>query len=129
MENRQTNLFPPLQPSAMRSSMLATTAEMATKVPTSNLARRGLVYPNLPIPCTRRSYSQYPPARRRCLFQRSGPTYILTGRRALSNTPLRKFADVDDSLDFRQQDRESDEVDVCIVGGGISPVYSYDLLY
>ncbi|MCJ1399453.1 hypothetical protein MMC11_002655 [Xylographa trunciseda] len=30
----------------------------------------------------------------------------------------RKFADVDEDFDPRQQDRESDEVDVCIVGGG-----------
>ncbi|MCJ1317111.1 hypothetical protein MMC15_002433 [Xylographa vitiligo] len=31
---------------------------------------------------------------------------------------MQKFADVDETFDPRQQDRESDEVDVCIVGGG-----------
>lgn len=39
-------------------------------------------------------------------------------RRAISSTARRTFADVDDSFDPRQQERESDEVDVCIVGGG-----------
>lgn len=43
---------------------------------------------------------------------------IAERRRAISTTPLRKFADVDESLDPRLQFRESDEVDVCIVGGG-----------
>lgn len=39
-------------------------------------------------------------------------------RRAISSTARSRFADVDDAFDPRQQERESDEVDVCIVGGG-----------
>ncbi|KAF2871983.1 electron transfer flavo protein-ubiquinone oxidoreductase-like protein [Massariosphaeria phaeospora] len=39
-------------------------------------------------------------------------------RRALSSTARKRLADVDDTFDPRQQDREADEVDVCIVGGG-----------
>jgi len=46
------------------------------------------------------------------------PIAIAGQRRALSTTPRRRFADVDDSFDPRLQYRESDEVDVCIVGGG-----------
>jgi hypothetical protein len=41
--------------------------------------------------------------------------------RALSTSRPARYATVDESLDFRDQDRESDEVDVCIVGGGNSP--------
>ena len=41
-------------------------------------------------------------------------------QRALTTASVQKFADVDSSFDPRQQDRESDEVDVCIVGGGTS---------
>lgn len=39
-------------------------------------------------------------------------------RRAFTDTAKRRFASVDDSFDPGQQERESDEVDVCIVGGG-----------
>ncbi|KAL2021276.1 hypothetical protein VTK56DRAFT_7355 [Thermocarpiscus australiensis] len=41
-----------------------------------------------------------------------------TPRRCLSTTPTRSYADVDDSFDPATIERESDEVDVCIVGGG-----------
>ena len=46
------------------------------------------------------------------------PNAPLTQRRAFSATALRSRADVKDVFNPRQQDRESDEVDVCIVGGG-----------
>ena len=47
------------------------------------------------------------------------PVSITAGqRRALSTTIRRPFASVDDSFDPRTIERESDEVDVCIVGGG-----------
>ena len=39
-------------------------------------------------------------------------------RRAISATARTRFADADDSFDPRTVERESDEVDVCIVGGG-----------
>ena len=46
------------------------------------------------------------------------PNVPLTQRRTFSATTLRSRADVRDVFDPREQDRESDEVDVCIVGGG-----------
>lgn len=39
-------------------------------------------------------------------------------RRAISSTPRTRLAAVDDSFDPSQIERESDQVDVCIVGGG-----------
>ncbi|KAF2097688.1 electron transfer flavo protein-ubiquinone oxidoreductase-like protein [Rhizodiscina lignyota] len=39
-------------------------------------------------------------------------------RRALSSTARARFASADESFDPKQQERESDQVDVCIVGGG-----------
>jgi len=39
-------------------------------------------------------------------------------RRAFSNTARARLASADEPSDPRTQDRESDEVDVCIVGGG-----------
>lgn len=39
-------------------------------------------------------------------------------RRGLSSSTRRKFATVEDHLDPLQQEREADEVDICIVGGG-----------
>ncbi|KAI9762113.1 MAG: hypothetical protein M4579_000593 [Chaenotheca gracillima] len=62
----------------------------------------------------------FPPARRRCLQQqpRRSPWSSLQQSRSFSLTSIRRLAEVDDSFDFRQQERESDEVDVCIVGGG-----------
>ncbi|KAK3049393.1 hypothetical protein LTR09_009312 [Extremus antarcticus] len=55
----------------------------------------------------------------RCLLRGYRPASITAGqRRAFSNTIRRRFATVDDSLETLHQDRESDQVDVCIVGGG-----------
>jgi electron-transferring-flavoprotein dehydrogenase len=45
-------------------------------------------------------------------------TRIAGQRRAFSNTARARLASEKDSFDPRTQDRESDEVDVCIVGGG-----------
>ncbi|MCJ1225997.1 hypothetical protein MMC12_002646 [Toensbergia leucococca] len=70
------------------------------------------------VPRAWRAHSHFSPARRRYLFQQSGFNALATARRTFSCTPFRTLADVDDSFDPRQQDRESDEVDVCIVGGG-----------
>jgi electron-transferring-flavoprotein dehydrogenase len=39
-------------------------------------------------------------------------------RRAFSVSVPRRYAEVDESFDPNSIDRESDEVDVCIVGGG-----------
>lgn len=93
---------------------------MHSKTPVASLPRRSLNISNFFVPTTRRAYSHFPPARRRCLLQQSRPNCLLLSRRTLSTTPWRRLADVDDSYDPRGQERESDEVDVCIVGGGMS---------
>ena len=59
----------------------------------------------------RRRLSQYRPAR---------SAFIAGQRRAFSGTVRTRYATVEDSVDPRDQPRESDEVDVCIVGGGMS---------
>lgn len=56
-------------------------------------------------------------------FERRRPTakrpkLSIVPTRALSTSRSSRYATVEESLDFREQDRESDEVDVCIVGGG-----------
>ena len=45
-------------------------------------------------------------------------------RNTFSTTAKRSLADVSDTFDPQQQERESDQVDVCIVGGGIFPLRS-----
>ena len=74
------------------------------------------------LQCIKRAHSHFPPARRRCLFQPPRPICFASPQRNLTTSICRKYADVDDSFDSRQQDRESDEVDVCIVGGGTSSI-------
>lgn len=93
---------------------------MASKTSVSSLARRSLNTSHFSVLTIRRAYSHFPPTRRRCLLRQSKHNYFLTSRRPFSTTPWRGLADVDDSFDPLQQDRESDEVDVCIVGGGMS---------
>ena len=96
---------------------------MASRTQISSLARRSLFTCNVyvRVPTTRRAYSYFPPTRRRwCLLQQSRPNCPLMSKKSLSTTPRRRLADVNDSFDPREQDRESDEVDVCIVGGGMS---------
>ncbi|PPJ60607.1 hypothetical protein CBER1_03659 [Cercospora berteroae] len=60
------------------------------------------------------------PIASRCLTRGYRPAAITAGqRRAISSTTRRRFASVeDDWSDPLQQERESDEVDICIVGGG-----------
>ncbi len=94
-------------------------AAMAPRGPVLPLARRGLSIRKASSHLTRRAYSHFPPARRRCLLQQQNPNCLLTSRGAFSTTQWRSIADGNDSFDPRQQDRESDEVDVCIVGGGM----------
>ncbi|KAF2200712.1 hypothetical protein GQ43DRAFT_456254 [Delitschia confertaspora ATCC 74209] len=57
------------------------------------------------------------------MASRSLPTYrpalrIAGQRRAFTSTVRTRLADVDDPFDPKSIERESDEVDVCIVGGG-----------
>ncbi|KAK3710812.1 hypothetical protein LTR37_010036 [Vermiconidia calcicola] len=55
----------------------------------------------------------------RCLLRGYRPASITAGqRRAFATTVRRRFATVDDSLAALHSDRETDQVDVCIVGGG-----------
>ena len=97
---------------------------MASKMPLSSLTRRSPATFNISgLITTRRAYSHFPPTRRRFLLQQSRQNCLLITRN-FSVTPRRSFADVDDSFNPLQQDRESDEVDVCIVGGGTSSVTS-----
>ena len=75
--------------------------------------------PKLSLQYLRRAYSHFPLARRRRLLQSRRPSTVPTGVRSFTSKTRHRYADVESSIDFRQQDRESDEVDVCIVGGGI----------
>lgn len=47
------------------------------------------------------------------------PPRLTESRRAISTSTLRRFADVGDNFDPKSVERESDQVDVCIVGGGM----------
>ena len=49
--------------------------------------------------------------------------HIASPIRAFSTTRFIRYAAVEESVDFREQDRESNEVDVCIVGGGNSAAH------
>lgn len=49
---------------------------------------------------------------------RIASSLIAGQRRAFSLTVPRRLADVNDDFDPKSVERESDEVDVCIVGGG-----------
>ena len=102
------------------SALLPCVLVMASKTSVSSLARRSLTTSNVLVLTARRAYSHFPPTRRRCLLQQSRHDCLLIRRKNFSTTPWRRLADVDDSFDPLQQDRESDEVDVCIVGGGMS---------
>ena len=108
-------------PPYFSSLLLYLILKMSFKTPVSAIAIRPLTASNLFVRTTRRAYSYFPPTRRRpCLLQQSRPNCLLIGERTLSTTPWRRLADVNDSFNPREQERESDEVDVCIVGGGMS---------
>ena len=92
---------------------------MASRSVSYSFTRRLIVSEHQSLQAFARAHSSFAPARRRCLYERPGPKIpVEKKRRAFSISSSRRFADVDDSFDPRQQDRESDEVDVCIVGGG-----------
>ncbi|KAF2111738.1 electron transfer flavo protein-ubiquinone oxidoreductase-like protein [Lophiotrema nucula] len=90
---------------------------MASRSFPVSLARRAFASPRSPrvasrtIPLAARPLSS--------LWEAYRPAVRIAGqRRAFSATSRSRFADVDETFDPRQQERESDEVDVCIVGGG-----------
>jgi electron-transferring-flavoprotein dehydrogenase len=47
------------------------------------------------------------------------PPRLIESRRAISTSTPRRFADAGDNFDPKSVERESDQVDVCIVGGGM----------
>ena len=65
-----------------------------------------------------RPYSHFPPTRRRFLLQHARYPTQLVQRRSFTNSVPHGFAEVKEDFDPSAQDRESDQVDVCIVGGG-----------
>merc|ERR1712000_249311 len=58
------------------------------------------------------------PAQRRATLRATRPVFVAGQRRSISASLQRRYADVDEAFDPATIDRESDEVDVCIVGGG-----------
>lgn len=70
--------------------------------------------------------SQRAQVSQRTLRQRATPLFNVACRRTFSIGTSLRFANVDADFDLKNQDRESDQVDVCIVGGGeflsISPL-------
>lgn len=98
--------------------LLLSVVAMRSRLPEISLANRRLTTSTGLLQIPKRARSHFPPARRRRLLQQWMPNAPLTQRKAFSTTALRSRADAKDVFDPRQQDRESDEVDVCIVGGG-----------
>jgi len=89
---------------------------MASKTLSSSITRRSLHSPARLI-CTAARPTRT--ATRRNIFDAYRPALRVAGqRRTITNTARARFAEAQDSLDPRQQERESDQVDVCIVGGG-----------
>src|SRR3954462_6380619 len=95
---------------------------MALKQVTRPLLHQSRVFSScqrIPSPSAVRCPFDFLPARRRVAHCRPARSAFIAGqRRAISNTLQRRYAHVEDSIDLRDQPRESDEVDVCIVGGG-----------
>ena len=100
------------------STVVPAPVTMSNKLSAPALFGRPLATPFSKYLGATRPHSWFPPARRRLLFQARKPAAHSTATRSFSVAQPRKFADVDDSFDPRRQDRESDNVDICIVGGG-----------
>lgn len=62
-----------------------------------------------------RPYSSSP---RRISPRTPRPLFVAGQRRSISSSLKHRYADVDESFEPASVDRESDEVDICIVGGG-----------
>ena len=58
------------------------------------------------------------PAHRRTATRSTRPVFVAGQRRSLSSSLQRRYADVEEEFDPISVERESDEVDVCIVGAG-----------
>ncbi|KAF2016151.1 hypothetical protein BU24DRAFT_450740 [Aaosphaeria arxii CBS 175.79] len=93
---------------------------MASRSIPTSLLRRVVSTPQSHRIASSRILARVPKSCRNPL-QAYHPALRIAGqRRTISSTARRRLADVDDAFDPRQQERESDEVDVCIVGGGPS---------
>lgn len=94
---------------------------MSTSMPLHVLARRSAVTSigsKLPTRAYNALYSSSVVVPRlRCSAALNAPITHLASR-AFSTTRPRCFASVEESFDPKTVERESDEVDVCIVGGG-----------
>ena len=92
---------------------------MASKSICSPLIGRASLFESQCLKLASRRYIHFAPARRRYIYERKRllvPPY----NRCFSTTHRRRLASVEErAIDPRQLDRESDEVDVCIVGGGV----------
>ena len=89
---------------------------MASKTLSSPIVRHSLHSPARLI-CTAARPTRT--VTRRNIFDAYRPALRIAGqRRTITNTTRARFAGPQGSLDPRQQERESDQVDVCIVGGG-----------
>ncbi|KAF2813811.1 electron transfer flavo protein-ubiquinone oxidoreductase-like protein [Mytilinidion resinicola] len=89
---------------------------MASKALSSSLSRRCF---NPTARLLRNGPRPFAAAARRTLLEAYRPAIYVAGqRRAITSTARSRLAEAQESFDPRQQERESDEVDVCIVGGG-----------
>jgi len=59
-----------------------------------------------------------PPTQRQAVARQLRPIFVAGQRRSISSSLRQRYADVDESFDPASIEREADEVDVCIVGGG-----------
>lgn len=92
---------------------------MANPLLSITVARSGLSRASFLNRIAIRAFSYFPPARRRTPSLQVKTKICRECRRAFAASAWQLYADVESSFDPRQQDRESDEVDVCIVGGGM----------
>lgn len=99
---------------------------MATKQVARPLVKRNLAFSSSQRVCRpvvlRCPFDFFPTRRRLSQLQPARSTFTAGQRRTFSSTLHTRYAAVEDSIDPRDQPRESDDVDVCIVGGGMSTV-------
>lgn len=100
--------------------LMGHTVNMTHILPCVCIPRPATCAPQFALHSARRAYSHFPPARRRRLLQECRASPARKGKRSFTAATRQRYADSDSSPKYRQQDRESDEVDVCIVGGGKS---------
>jgi len=109
----------PLQVHAITATVLGKGTIMASKSICAPIIRRTSVFDSRCLRLASRRYSHFAPARRRCVSEQRRLS-VIPYNRCLSTTPRLRLASVEErEIDPWQLDRESDEVDVCIVGGGV----------